>query len=262
MIHTMVMLAAPVLLTAVDDPIKYQLDQARAVYNERLDKVRAKFLEAVAKKSDETAKRGDLKGVKVIEAGRDLFESDGTLPKAPQLSAVATTYKAELKTTTDAFLKTLRKARDDYTKAKKIEQADEIQAELDQFEMDQVAAKKQSQSTVVNRKEPFQEGTRWTGTRYPSVGAAQRWEMTIASRKINKVSGRIAIKRVDGKTTSYLFQGTAKGLRIEFVTEKLGGFQQHFAGKYNGNEVVFDWDGMTDKGYRDSGTAKLEQQLK
>ena len=75
---------------------------------------------------------------------------------------------------------------------------------------------------MVNRKEPFQEGTRWTGTRHPSSGDGSTWVMTIESRKINKVSGRIAIKRPDGKTTSYLFQGTAKGPRIEFVTEKLG----------------------------------------
>ena len=86
MIYSMVVLTAPVFWTAVDDPIKYQLDQARAAYDERLDKARTKFLEAIAKKSDDAAKRGDLKGVKGIEAGRDVFESDGTLPKAPQLA--------------------------------------------------------------------------------------------------------------------------------------------------------------------------------
>jgi hypothetical protein len=53
-----------------------------------------------------------------------------------------------------------------------------------------------------------------------------------------------------------------KGPKIEFVTEKVGSFQQHFVGTHRGADVVFDWDGMTDVGYPNTGTAKLAQKLR
>jgi hypothetical protein len=262
MLHVVVMLAVPVFCATDDDPIKGQLDQARDAYNERVDRARSKLLDGIAKKADEAASKGDLKGVKTIGAQKDQFEADGTLPTAPQLVAAVSAYKTEVRAAADAFAKGLRKARDEYTKARKIDQAEGVEVELQQFEADQQAAKKQVLSTAVNRKEPFQPDTRWTGTRYPRTGAAQPWEMTIDSRVNNKVKGRISITRIDGKTSSYAFEGTARGPRIEFITEKSGSFQQHFVGKYSGNEVAFEWDGMTDKGYRDVGTAKLEQKRK
>jgi hypothetical protein len=86
--------------------------------------------------------------------------------------------------------------------------------------------------------------------------------MQIVSRDTTKVKGRISITRTDGKKSSYAFQGTAKGLKIEFVTEKVGSFQQHFVGTHRGADVVFDWDGMTDVGYPNTGTAKLAQKLR
>jgi hypothetical protein len=251
------MLITPLLGVLDDDPIREQLDAARTTYRDRVDKAKAKLLEAIEKRSNEAAAKGDLKGVKSIDAQKEQFELDGTLPTAPTLSAAATSYKSDVRAAADAFTRALKKGTEDYTKAKKIEHAEAIAAELAQFEADQAASRKPKATDPVNKKEPFQEGTVWSGTRFPRDGAPQRWEMKITARERTKVKGQISIRRIDGGVTTYAFQGTTKGPRIEFVTEKLGTFQQHFVGKFNGTDCSFEWDGMSDRGYPTKGTANL-----
>lgn len=109
---------------------------------------------------------------------------------------------------------------------------------------------------------PFEAATAWEGKRFATGGPTQAFGMRITSRDKDKIKGEIDITRADGKLSTYAFDGTVRGMNIQFKTEKSGFFQQTFTGKYDGKKVALTWNGTSEQGGSVSGTANLEPKLK
>jgi hypothetical protein len=137
----------PVMALAADDPIKAELDKARAKHTEDLDAAKTNLVAALDVKLREVAGKGDLDNAKEIKEQKELFEMEGTLPKSPMLARANRDYESGVRAAKRAMRKALEKAKGDYTKAVKLDQAEAMAAELKEF-ADALPVKKGTGSAV------------------------------------------------------------------------------------------------------------------
>jgi hypothetical protein len=130
---SILLLAVFVPVVLADDPVKSELDSARAKYAASLDAAKTKFVAALDAKLTEVATKGDLEKTKAIKMQKEMFEKDGTLPKSPVLTQSRSDYEADVRSAKEGLIKALEGAKVAYTKAIKVKEADEIAAELKQF---------------------------------------------------------------------------------------------------------------------------------
>jgi uncharacterized protein (TIGR03067 family) len=120
----------PATSLSVEDPIKAELDKARARYDAALDAAKTKLVAAMEAKRREFADWGALDWAAQIKAQKELFEKDGSLPKAPQLTRARTDYRSHVRAARDGLRTAIAAARDGYAKALKLEEAQALAAEL------------------------------------------------------------------------------------------------------------------------------------
>jgi hypothetical protein len=196
---------APV--AADGDPIKAEIDKARAVYTEKIEAAKTKLLAAIDAALKEAASKGDLRGVKDFKTQRDLFEKEGKLPGAAALNRAKSAYQAEIRDAETALRKALQRAQTDYTKALKIEEAEAVEKELEHLA-------KPSKPVVKPTSDSLVVGSTWTGS----------W-IRIAP---NRGSGDVRLKITERKGTDF------KG---DLETDNGAGFW-HVEGSVKGNEIA------------------------
>lgn len=131
---TMVLfLFVPAMAHADEDLIKAELDKARARYTESLEAAKGKLVVALDAKLKEVAGKGDLDAAKDLKSQKESFEKEGALPGSPFTARARADYDAGVRAAHDLLRKALEKAKTDYTKAIKLEQAEAVAAELKDF---------------------------------------------------------------------------------------------------------------------------------
>jgi len=113
----------PAMALAAEDPIKAELDKARAAHSEELGAAKTKLVAAMEAKLREVAAKGDLDNAKMIKSQKELFEKDGTLPMASMIARAKGDYESDLRAARVSLRKALEKAKGDYTKAIKLDEA-------------------------------------------------------------------------------------------------------------------------------------------
>lgn len=157
---TVLVFFVPAIAFGDGDPIKAELDKARAKYAEGANTAKAKFVAAIESKLKEVAGKGDLDSATQVKSQKDLFEKDGTLPKSPHLARARSDYASELRVGKEVLRTALEKAKDGYTKALKLDEAQALAAELKTLSTDaKVVA-----GTPDDANAKFAEGTVWKGT--------------------------------------------------------------------------------------------------
>jgi hypothetical protein len=127
---TALLFFVPAMALAADDPIKAELDKARAQYTAGLDAAKAKLVGAMDAKLKEVAGNGDLDKAKEVKSQKELFEKDGTIPKTSLLADARRGYESEARVAREALYKAIEKAKSEYTKALKLNEAEALAAEL------------------------------------------------------------------------------------------------------------------------------------
>jgi hypothetical protein len=126
-----VLVLVPLALAAADDdPIKAELDRARAAHAGKVAAAKSALAAAFDAKLKEVAGKGDLDGAKAVKAQAEQFEKDGKLPAATQLARDKRDYEAAVKAADDQLRKALEKAKTEYTKKLKLAEAEAVAAEL------------------------------------------------------------------------------------------------------------------------------------
>lgn len=113
----------------------------------------------------------------------------------------------------------------------------------------------------------FQEGSRWTGSRfYTHKGAdpkkAQEWTLTVTKRDKNSFEGEISFVALDDRRQTLSIEGTApqadKG-QVRFKTNQKGVLQQVFTGTLAGGQIAVTFTGTAVNGMPVSGTGNLKK---
>ncbi|QJW96996.1 hypothetical protein [Frigoriglobus tundricola] len=202
MIRSMMVLVffVPVITLAADDPIMAELDKARTKHTVSCDAAKTKLVTAMDAKLKEVAGKGDLDGATQIKAQKDQFEKDSTLPKAPQLTRAVMDYESEVRGAREALRKAIEKAKDGYTKALKLDEAQALATELKALGTD--AKGGVDTSDDLNTK--FAEGSVWKGIVKEKRGAS---DLT--------VDIVVTVTKREGPA----FEGTYQGAEGKFIYE-------------------------------------------
>jgi hypothetical protein len=112
------------------DPIRKELDRARAARAEAEAKASAALIAAFEEAIKTVAGLGDLDGVKTLQAEKKAFQEAGKIPESLKIRIAAGEYQKSIKAAQAALEKTYEQAIKDATKALKIEQAEAMRTEL------------------------------------------------------------------------------------------------------------------------------------
>ena len=112
------------------DAIQQALAKARQDETRKIESARKKLGKAIETKIDEVAKKSDLAGLKQLQAQKDAFETNGELPSGACVAKARVTYEDEIRAARVEMRKALEKAKTDYVKARKVAEAEAIEAEL------------------------------------------------------------------------------------------------------------------------------------
>ncbi len=119
--------------TPAADPIRTELDKAKAAADASLADARAALLVAFDERIKAVAATGDLDGVKAVTAEKTAFDLRGTPPASPAMKLALGRYNravAEVRGRTKlAYDSAIR----EYTRALKVDQATAVQSELKAF---------------------------------------------------------------------------------------------------------------------------------
>lgn len=122
-------LATPIsTVYAADDAIRRSLDEAKAEYEEKLEKYQTAVTTWFEKREEAARKIGDKKAVDLIKAERQAFVENGDLPKTSPASLKSQLSSARL-TIEIAYKSAVR----EYTKLKQDDEAAAIEKELEAF---------------------------------------------------------------------------------------------------------------------------------
>jgi len=188
MIRLMVLLVVlPALALAADDPIKAELDKARAKHAEVLDAARTKLVASLDAKLLEVAGKGDLEGAKDLKSQKVLFEKDGSLPKSAPMARVKADYESEVRTADEGLRKALETAKVEYTQAIKLDEASAVAEELKR-NADVIPAKK-GYAPAAKEKEPTVVAT-WAHQVGQGKDTVRSTFKLYSNGKINSPTGR------------------------------------------------------------------------
>ncbi len=112
------------------DAIKATLDKARSAHGARIEAARTKLEKAIEAKIEEVAAKADLASLKKLEAVKNAFVQDRTLPTEALVAKARKDYDTEIFAANLALRKARETAKLDYTKARKIAEAEAVDAEL------------------------------------------------------------------------------------------------------------------------------------
>jgi hypothetical protein len=129
------------------DPIGERVEVARTTYVEATEKLRVELLEALAKREDAARKAGNKPLVDRIKAEREAFELNDELPAVVS----STRYKRGLASARSDLKAAMRTGVKEYLQARQDDQADALQAELDELEAEEPARPSRDREA----KEPF-----------------------------------------------------------------------------------------------------------
>jgi hypothetical protein len=250
------------------DPIKDELDAARIARSERIDAAKEAFLIAIDEKLKAVAENGNFKLAKEINAQKELFEKDGTLPKAAQLSRAKAAYELEQKAAIESLRKALEKAKKAYTQALKLDEAELVADELKEMAEEIEAKRPVKKSTKSPIKEDvFQAGTVWKGEltqtweSKPVRTTTVRAELTVVERTGNSFKARMDL---DGGNKVFEFDGTItpKGVirwaAAKTVLKQGQGSVFDTFGNLKGEYIWLRFAGVNAKHVNTAGGYKLE----
>ncbi len=120
----------PALALAAGDPIQAELAKARSAYGQELDAAKTKLVASLEAKLQEFAGKGDLDKAKAVKSQKESFEKGGTLPTGAALANVKADYESDLLAAKVNLRKALEKAKESYTKAVKLDEAEALAKEL------------------------------------------------------------------------------------------------------------------------------------
>jgi hypothetical protein len=215
----------PAVGFAADDPIKTELDDAQAKHAESLTAASTKLVAAMDAKLKDVAGKGDLDGATLVKTQKEQFEKDGTLPKAPQLIRARTSYESEVRAAREMLRKALEKAKDAYTKALKLDEAQALAAELKTLGAE-IKGTVAEPADDLNSK--FAEGSVWKGTckeKRGNMDLTFDLAITIATRKGQTFDGRYEVG--DGKFV-YLIEGALHKDQVTFKFTKVDKHPKEF----------------------------------
>jgi hypothetical protein len=119
----MMTFAAPVCADE-PDPIRAQLDRAKAARAETVAKAKATLLNSFDEAIKAVAGLGDLDGVKSLQAEKKAFEDGGKVPDSAKLRVAAGEYRRATRAAQAALEKAYEQAIKDETKALRFDQAE------------------------------------------------------------------------------------------------------------------------------------------
>lgn len=214
---TVLVFFVPALAFGEGDPIRAELDKARAKYAAGANTAKSRFVAAIEAKLKEVAGKGDLDAATQVKSQKDLFEKDGTLPKSPHLTRARSDYASEVRVGKEALRTAIEKAKDGYTKALKLDEAQALAAELKALAADaKVVA---GPPDDANAK--FAEGTVWKGTVKEKRGGADLTfdvVVTVTKRTGDAFKGTYDVS--DGKFV-YLFEGSVVKDQVSYKFTKV-----------------------------------------
>ncbi len=229
---------------AEDDPIKAKLDKAKAVYDDRTDKLRAALLKSLDDKEDAARKASNKKLVDQIKAERDAFDLRGELPKIVPTA----NYLRDGKQAWAALEAAYTTAIKEFTRAKQDDEAAAAEKDLKALKEALAGA---SLSALLTKD------SIWTGVRRATTAkgkqAEDEFELKITARDGKDFMGEIVID----KTRKYDVDGTVVGDRIAFETEKKGKFKHTFEGRFRGGILELALAGTGQGGEKVKGAVVL-----
>lgn len=112
------------------DPIRKEVDKARAARADAEAKAAAAMNAAFDEAIKTVAGLGDLDGVKTLQTEKKAFQESGKVPTSTKVRIAAAEYQKAIRTAQAALEKAYDQAIKESTKALKIEQAEALRAEL------------------------------------------------------------------------------------------------------------------------------------
>lgn len=210
-------LFAPAVAFADGDPIKAELDKARAKYTEGANTAKAKFVAAMEAKLKEVAGKGDLDAATQVKSQKELFEKDGVLPKSPHLTRARSDYVSEIRVEKEGLRAAIEKAKDGYTKALNLEEAQALAAEVKAL----VADAKVVVGTPDDVSTKFVEGSVWKGTGKEKRGGAElTFDIVVTVTKRNGKTFEGTYDVSHGKFI-YLFVGSVVKDQVSYKFTKV-----------------------------------------
>jgi hypothetical protein len=122
------------------DPIKEQLDKARAAYQDEAARLRQALLDQLDKREEAARTDGNKKQVDEVKAQREAFADRGELPKMVPTDSYRQGLKSAVATLEVAYNAAIK----DYTKASEDKKAQAVEDELKEF-------RKESESTSAKK---------------------------------------------------------------------------------------------------------------
>jgi hypothetical protein len=112
------------------DPIRKEVDKARATRAEAEAKAAAALNAALDEAIKTVSGLGDLDGVKTLQAEKKAFQESGKIPTSVKVRIAGTEYEKTIRAAQAALEKAYEQAIKDATKALKIEEAEAFRTEL------------------------------------------------------------------------------------------------------------------------------------
>ena len=235
------------------DLITSNLDRARIEYNSETEKVSRDFASALR---DSIAGRRDEKSKEIIEEQRGQFEKDGKIPTSPLLKTDVSDYKLKMRKAEDSYRRALKKAKSDYTNAKRIEEAEAVEAELSELPSPVVATTKGDQ--VAGPGGASYRGTKWAGPRVDSVNPGQNDELTLWISTVQEKSLVGFLELFDGRIYKVTGEIDAKSVAFSSTTRPNDKFQQTYKGEIKDRVMTLTFSGFGSAGNGTGGTAVLK----
>jgi hypothetical protein len=255
-------------ITAADtDPIKVELDKARVVYTKRAEAAKEKLLLAIDNKLKEVAGKGDLDGVKDIKTQKDLFHKDGKLPSGAYLGRAKSDYDDDMRGARETLRKALEKAKIEYTKALKIEEADAIAAELKQLaaamqaDRESIDSAKGLPKGAKPRSEEDQNQGTWEGVLVTQTPRRSTHDVILRVIERDGITFKGQLESDNGQGLWHV-EGTIKGSAVQFrLTKRVRGRDdvvgvQQFSGSIKGRIMNLAW---AIRGTTESGIVELKK---
>lgn len=115
------------------DKIKADVEKARAAYGKKLSAAKAALVAQLNEAAEKHAKNAKLDDAVRVKESRQYFESEGFLPQLAEMKPAILDYGRSIKAARDELARAYELGIKAYTKAMKLEKANELTAEFDEL---------------------------------------------------------------------------------------------------------------------------------